>query len=1010
MSFHRILCLVLVSCFVQPATAWSQAETGNIVGIVTDISGAVLPGVAIEAASPTLIEKVRTTVTDEQGRYRIGDLRPGSYTVTFTLPGFSTLKRESLELTTGFTATVNAELKVGGIDETITVSEQAPMVDVQNIQQQVTITQLTLDALPTPKRPAQLITLIPSANAGGTNFHDVGGVGSDRGFFGVHGQRPDDMTYNVSGMDNRVFSGGGFQFNSHTFQEVVVETAAGSAESTTGGVQINIIPKDGGNRFSGTASIEVTGPGLASDNMNDELRARGLKGAPSVRKYYDVGGGIGGPIKNDKLWFFAAFRREDRSIYQVGNYYNRLQGTLFYEPDLSRRAYNRDYSTDYSVRFTWQAAAKHKMNFSHSQHPACQCIFALLEQVSPVFAPEATAGHHYGPQNLSVFNYTYTATSHLLFEADFGSSQYWRNQKRQPEVSVNDISVTDLGLNLTYGSRRTGYQTLNDLRFHERFGLSYQSGTHNLKIGSDLNQFSQGRKDYNNPDYVNRAMSYTFRDRVPQSVTIYTGPWGPYQKATENNFYAQDQWTIVRRLTLNLGLRYTVYDAFIPAQHLPAGPWVPVRDYPEVKHSPHWQNFNPRLGVAFDLFGDGKTAVKASLSRYSYRNVGVAVDLPVANAAQSTTRSWTDANSNYIPDCDLKDPLPNGECGKWSDLTFGQNVPGSTHRAEDALRGFNKQSYNWQGSISVQRQLASNMSLNVGYFRTSYGGFLAIDNTLTTAGDYDTYCITAPVDPRLPSNVSGKQFCGNADIKPAKFGQVDNLITQSSHYGHLSDVWDGFDVIYNLRFGRRGNFQGTFSTGREVIDNCLRIDSPATLLAGLPPTGGGNTNLLPPTVDSRPGFCHVSQPWSGGTAFGFNAVYPLPKDIQVSAIYQNKPGFPIRASYVVSDAEVGRSLGRHLSTCPSQTAVTCTQTATIDLIPNNTLYGERIKQLDFRLSRIFRLGETKKLQANFDVYNLFNNSTVLNEQTRYSLQNNQWRNAIQIMGGRLVKLGGQFNF
>src|SRR5262249_33814280 len=169
---------------------------------------------------------------------------------------------------------------------------------------------------------------------------------------------------------------------------------------------------------------------------------------------------------------------------------------------------------------------------------------------------------------------------------------------------------------------------------------------------------------------------------------------------------------------------------------------------------------------------------------------------------------------------------------------------------------------------------------------------------------------------------------------------------------------------------------GTFSTGREVIDNCLTIDSPGTLLAGLPPTGGGNTNLLPPTVDNRPGFCHVSQPWSGGTAFGFNAVYPLPKGIQASAIYQNKPGFPIRASYVVSDAEVSRSLGRHLSTCPSQTAATCTQTATIDLIPNNTLYGERIKQLDLRLSRIFRLGETRKLQANFDVYNIFNNSTV----------------------------------
>ena len=1021
MKVPRIVYFVLLTCLlVLPAKVWAQAESGNIVGVVRDTSGAVLPGVAVEAASPALIEKIRTTVSDESGRYRIGDLKPGTYSVSFTLPGFSTLKRESIELTSGFTATVNGDLKVGGQEETITVSEQAPLVDVQNIQQQITLSNVTLDALPTPKRPAQLLTLIPSANAGGTNFHDVGGVGSDRGFFGVHGQRPDDMTYNVSGMDNRVFSGGGFQYNAHTVQEMVVETAAGSAESTTGGVQINIIQKDGGNKLSGSASIEATGPGLVSDNLNDQLRSRGLQGAPSVRQYYDVGAGLGGPIKKDKLWFFVAYRRDDRSIYQVGNYYNKLQGTLFYDPDLTRRAYNRDYSSDYSVRFTWQAAAKHKINLSYSQHPACQCVFALLEQVSPVFSPEATAAHHYSPQNLSVLNYTYTASNRLLFEANLGTSQYWRVQKRQPEVSNNDISVTDLGLNLTYGSRRTGYFSLDDLRIHERFAASYLSGTHNLKVGIDLNQFSQGLPDYNNPFYVNQAISYTFRDRATQSVTIWNGPWGPYQKATENNLYAQDQWTIVRRLTLNLGARYTVYDATIPAQHLAAGPFVPARDYPEVKHSPHWQNLNPRLGVAFDLFGDGKTAIKASMGRYGYRDVGVAVDIPSANTPQSVTRSWNDATTfpvgdprrgNYVPDCDLNNPLANGECGKWADLTFGQtNVLPSTHRAQDALRGFNKQTYNWQSSISVQRQLAANMSLSVGYFRTSYGGFLAIDNRLTTSSDYDTFCVTAPVDPRLPSNVSGKQFCGNADIKPAKFGQVDNLITQSSHFGKLSDVWGGFDVVYNLRFGRGGTFQGSFTTGREVFDNCLTIDSPSSLLAGLPPTGGGNTNLLPPTVDNRPGFCHVSQPWSGGTAFGFNVVYPLPGGVQISSIYQNKPGFPIRASYVVSDAEVSQSLGRHLSTCPSQTAATCSQTAAIDLIPNNTFYGDRITQLDLRFSRIFRFGDTMKLQGNFDVYNIYNNNTVLNEQTRYQVQNNPWRNVIQIMGGRLVKMGAQFNF
>src|SRR5204863_9403479 len=138
--------------------------------------------------------------------------------------------------------------------------------------------------------------IIVGADAGGTNFHDVGGVGSDRGFFGVHGQRADDMTYNFAGMDSRVFSGGGCQYNPHTFEEVVVETAAGSAEATTGGVQINIIPKDGGNRFSGSVSAELTGPGLTSDHGNAAFRARGVTGAASVRQYYDVGAGLGFPI------------------------------------------------------------------------------------------------------------------------------------------------------------------------------------------------------------------------------------------------------------------------------------------------------------------------------------------------------------------------------------------------------------------------------------------------------------------------------------------------------------------------------------------------------------------------------------------------------------------------------------------------------------------------------------------------------------------------------------------
>src|SRR5205814_345791 len=340
------------------------------------------------------------------------------------------------------------ELKVGTVEETVTVTGATPVVDVQNVQQQTTIPRNTLDALPIAGRPSQFITLIPAANAGSTTSHDVGGVGTDRGFFGVHGQRADDMTFNFAGMDSRVFSGGSFQYNKATFEEVVVETGAGSAEATTGGVQINIIPKDGGNRLSGNMSAESTGPGLSSDNATDELRARGLSGAPSIKSYYDIGGGLGGPMKRDRLWFFTAGRVEDRAIYQAGNYYNKRQGTLFYEPDLSRRAYNHDYSKDASLRFTWQAAAKHKI----------------------------------------VASYT----------------------------------------------RRTGYQILHDYRYHERFAVSYITGSHTFKVGVDLNHFEQGAKEYGDANVINLARSYRFRNQVPNQVTIYNTPNGPYDIATEN--------------------------------------------------------------------------------------------------------------------------------------------------------------------------------------------------------------------------------------------------------------------------------------------------------------------------------------------------------------------------------------------------------------------------------------------------------------------------------------------
>src|SRR5712692_5333954 len=373
-------CVLLV-----PATAGAQG-TSAIAGVVRDTSGAVLPGVTIEAASPALIEKVRTVVSDSQGEYKILDLPGGSYTVTFTLTGFSTFKRDGLELTASFTANVGAEMRVGQLEETVTVSGQSPIVDVQTTAQHKVVSGELLYALPLTKEMGGFAKLTVGARINAT-AQDVGGnIDPMNGYTVIHGGHFGDNRALLDGMQfNGEGQGRGFYFNPAAASEVSVQLGGQTAEFENGGVQANLVPKDGGNRFSGLFSVNYANHGLISDNLTPELQARGLHLVNTTDRTYDGSAAVGGPITQDNVWFFSSLRTFGYKNMLAADYWNLTQNTPFYTPDLSRPAVQQQDNISGGVRFTYQVAKKDKINVSYDIQHTALCLGC-----SPLVSPEAT--------------------------------------------------------------------------------------------------------------------------------------------------------------------------------------------------------------------------------------------------------------------------------------------------------------------------------------------------------------------------------------------------------------------------------------------------------------------------------------------------------------------------------------------------------------------------------------------------------------------------------------------
>ena len=1035
-----------------PAAASAQA----IGGTVTDSTGGVLPGVTVEARSPALIEQVRTAITDGNGQFQIVALETGSYSVTFTLPGFSTLVREGVELTTGFTANVDAQLAVGALEETVTVTEATPIIDVQNVARNETIDREIYEALPTSRTYDAMALLIPAMNVQGgptttvaADTSGITGMGNNR--LSIHGSRDSDASMMLDGLDVNLVAFEGAPEGTPldtAIAEYVYDYSANMAEVETGGVRLNLIPKEGSNTFSGGFYTDMTHSNWLSNNVDQELIDRGIRGngmpgqegngAMRVDQSWYVGPSIGGPIVPDRLWFYGTYSFRRASQFPAGLFDTEDTSSLRYMPDLSSPSIDRQNLREGTLRLTWQATSKDKVQtfwgINDTEH-----IPALTgAQLDPIYIA-AEAGSE-GVNNVNTYQLTWIRpqTNRILFE--FGVSHLPANNVLNPLDADTQIAHgtgrehlnarTDLpsvfeGTTLTMHRNMGYFFNGTDVHFSTRNNafrgaVSYVTGSHNFKFGFTTNHKEQTETYRSANNWTNiltvfgLPLQAAFEARPPET-----------NKLASIGLYAQDQWTI-DRLTVNAGLRFDYFKGSYPHQVSSPGAithstWIRhTQDIPGADAA-IWKDLQPRLGIVYDVSGDGRTALKASASRFGSREaISLAGEVnPAANNVR-LNRLWFDGAPGHfaaplpfqaspcypsaadptgstciagdgIPQGDPLNPAPNGELLFGDNPAFGQPIITNFFDPNWAF-GWGQKASNWEYALSVEHQVVENVSVDVGYFRRHYSNFNQWDNENVGPEDFDYYTITVPQDSRLPDG--GGYPLTLADMKPDAFNRLQhNVKTGTNNLGDESEVWHGVDVSVSARLDDV-LLQGGVALGQRTTDFCgLQEAVPESVFSNnrnasrVEGTAGSRGNLL--ATD----FCRAEENWlTNGSVFGS---YTFPYDVEVSASFFVRPGVVREAIYIVPGADVQAALGR-----PSSLG-----TVSLNVIPPGTNFGDTLHQLDLRFAKILDFGGSN-FRASFDIYNVFNSNAVSREQ--FSL--NTWLVPIGLQPGRLAKVSFQYNF
>jgi hypothetical protein len=751
---------------------------------------------------------------------------------------------------------------------------------------------------------------------------------------------------------------------------------------------------------------------MQGSNYSKSLQDAGLRTPAQTRYQWDTSLSHSGPVVRDKLWFYYATRYQGNANTIPGMFYNKNAGDptkWLYDPDLSRPAQTSDAGTiTPTLRLTWQVSQKHRLGLFWDAGG-----FKLDRRnypytgISATNAPETgTINPGNGSSRLQQVKWTSTMTTRLLLEAGLGTYQQNWNGRESPGNNRDLIRVVEQCsagcaangniAGLTYRGQNWNADWMAPNRAYA--SATYVTGAHNMKAGY------MGVLHINKsfPHTNNHNLQYRLNNGVPNQLTQNLLPYRTEERTRYDALYVQDQWTR-GRMTLQGALRWDHSWSYYPAQQIGPTRFLPAGlSVPDTKGVLGYHDISPRMGMTYDVFGNGKSAIKLFAGRYLEAAVngnGNYSELrPINRISNNVTRTWTDANNNFTPDCDLmigtaQDLRASGGdfCGAQSNTTFGQEVPILSYD-EQILKGWYNRPADWQLTATLQQEILPRISVEVGYTRRWLQNFTVTDNLAVAPSDFTQFSVTAPSDPRLPGG-GGYVVAGLYDVNPLKFGQTDNYRTYAPAYGNVSQMYNGVDVNVSARLRNGFQIQGGTSTGQTVIDSCdVRDKLPEQVSTGASSQGGIPYNPLNPYCHNAPGVTTRATAASS---------YVVPKiDVQLAATFTSSPGVPLQANWNVPSATAALTLGRPLSgNAPN---------AQVNLLEPGVMRSPRVNLLDFRFGKLLRFGNMRTNIA-LDLYNALNLDTVLTQNFTY-VPNGQWLVPTEVLTARTAKLTLQLEF